>query len=487
MLHVLLRCSTTAVSRLNEILPSSSSTLRNNHSFELVLRNTSTHGTRTRHTTLHHLQQLIRVVRTRPLLMLHHIHTAIHLRLLDQLAIGTHALLAVRAAELIRDERGGVQTSQGDELPAVPEVGKTLDVRLLLVARHRSLPVERRRQVVRELLLGVHGVDALSEGLGLLEVGQLRLHPDGVGVWGVGESAVDAALDAALHAVVAFAGSRVVPVPEDVLADDAAGDGAGLGVALALGLLGELGDEGLGVCALGGGDGVGDGVGEGLQASLDGPVILDGLELAAGLAGLEGLDEELVDGLEVGVGRAEDEGVVAGVDGGGDEGGSLGVSAGNGEEISAHNIGLGSDGNETVDVLADWDQDLTGHVAALLGTRCLVLNVNTSSTLLNEELGELHDGGQTTMSGIGISNDWAEVIDVGHASAVSLGGGSTLLALLAVVEKLCHEELVHFVGDGGLSLLVMILLLQLSYRAATHVWVIGQIWAGLVACRSGRG
>ena len=89
------------------------------------------------------------------------------------------------------------------------------------------------------------------------------------------------------------------------------------------------------------------------------------------------------------------------------------------------------------------------------------------------------------MSSIGISNDWAEVIDVGHASAVSLGGGSTLLALLAVVEKLCHEELVHFVGDGSLSLLAMVLL-QLSYRA-THVRVISQIWAGLVARRGSRG
>lgn len=103
-----------------------------------------------------------------------------------------------------------------------------------------------------------------------------------------------------------------------------------------------------------------------------------------------------------------------------------------------HDIGLCADGNETVDVLADWDKDLAGHMAALLGTWSLVLNVDTGSTLLDEELGELHDGGQATVASVGIGNDRAEVVNVGDGSTLTLGGSQALLALLAVVEKLGH-------------------------------------------------
>jgi len=59
------------------------------------------------------------------------------------------------------------------------------------------------------------------------------------------------------------------------------------------------------------------------------------LELGAGLAGVETGDQELVERLELGVGRAEDEGMVAGIDGRRDEGRGFGVSAGNGQEVGA--------------------------------------------------------------------------------------------------------------------------------------------------------
>lgn len=117
-------------------------------------------------------------------------------------------------------------------------------------------------------------------------------------------------------------------------------------------------------------------------------------------------------------------------------------------------------------MFADGDQDLSGHVTTLLGTRSLVLNVNTSSTLLNEELGELHDGGETTVTSVGIGNDGSEVVEVVEVGALRLGDGETLLALLSVVEELGHEEVTDLVGDGG-------------------VGVISQIRAGLVRGRGG--
>lgn len=119
-------------------------------------------------------------------------------------------------------------------------------------------------------------------------------------------------------------------------------------------------------------------------------------------------------------------------------------------------------------MLADGDEDLSSHVTALLGARGLVLNVDTSCTLLNEELGELHDGGQTTVTGVGIGNDGTEVVDIGELGALRGGGRQTLVTLFAVVEKLGHEKVLHLVGHSG-------------------VRVVCKIRAGLVGGRGGRG
>ena len=185
------------------------------------------------------------------------------------------------------------------------------------------------------LLLGPDGVDTIGELLGLLVVRELALHPDEIGEGSEGDGAVDGALGAALVAVVALAGTGGVPVPVDVGAGDTLGDGADLGVGLALGLLEELGDDGglVGVRALV--DGVDDGLAEELEAGLGGPLVLDGLQVGTVLTGLLGGNHQVVQGLQVGVGRADDEGVVAVVDGGGDEGGGFGVGTGDGEKVGA--------------------------------------------------------------------------------------------------------------------------------------------------------
>ena len=318
---------------------------------ELILSNTGTHGAGTRHTTLDHLQQLINVIGSRPLLVLNNIDTSLHLWLLDKLAVSSHASGAVLLGELIGDKGGGVETSKGDELPAVSEGSKSLDVSLLIILLHSSLPVEGWRQVVSQLLLWVDGVDTLGESLGLGEIWELRLHPDGVSVWSVGKSTVDTALDSTLHSVVTLTGTWVVPVPEDLLSDDTASDGAGLWVRLALDIGLELLDDGLGVWNVGGLDLLDGSLGEGAETGVLGPLVLNGLESVSGLSGIETGNEELVQWLELWIGGTEDEWVVAWVNGGGDESGGLSIGTGDGEEVGAHDISLCTDGNKSVDVL----------------------------------------------------------------------------------------------------------------------------------------
>ena len=105
-------------------------------------------------------------------------------------------------------------------------------------------------------------------------------------------------------------------------------------------------------------------------------------------------------------------------------------------------------------MLADGHQYFAGHMAALLGARSLVLNVNPSGTLLDEELGQLHNGRQTAVTSIGIGDDGSEVVDVGELGALGLRCRQTLLTLLSVVEELCHEQMRYLVWDSGLFLWV---------------------------------
>jgi len=115
-----------------------------------------------------------------------------------------------------------------------------------------------------------------------------------------------------------------------------------------------------------------------------------------------------------------------------------------------HDIGLSTDGDQTVDVFLDGHKHLSGHVSALLGSRGLILNVNTSSTLLDEHLGKLHDGGQTTVAGISIGDDGAKEVGGGKLGALRFGNSKALFTLLPVVEELREPEMLDFVGDGSL-------------------------------------
>jgi hypothetical protein len=75
--------------------------------------------------------------------------------------------------------------------------------------------------------------------------------------------------------------------------------------------------------------------------------------------------------------------------------------------LLTHNIGLRADGHQAVDVLRNGHQHLAGHVAALLGAGRLVLDVDAGGALLDEELGQLHDGRQAAVASVGIGDDRA--------------------------------------------------------------------------------
>lgn len=321
------------------------------------------------------------------------------------------------------------------------------------------------------LLLRPHSMYALCELLGLLVVRQLTLHPDGITVRRVRNSPVDGAITAALQSVVALTCPRCVPIKENLDARQAASKGLGLGDRLALGLRQELCRQGLLVNVGALLNGLHDGFVEFLQVGLREPLVLDRLELVACLTSGFSSNHELIERLEVGVCGAENEGVVARVDVGADQRCGLCVSAGDGEEVGSlravgqyllssileglrktltHDICLRADSNETVDVLADRDEHLARHVTTLLGTRSLILNVNPSCTLLDEQFCQLHHSRQASVTCISICNDGSQVVDVQAVGALCFGCGQAFLALLAVVEKLRHEQVGNLVRDSGL-------------------------------------
>lgn len=167
------------------------------------------------------------------------------------------------------------------------------------------------------LLLWPNGVDTIGEFFRLVEIGQLALHPDEIGIRRVRNRSRDGRLAPASDAIEAFACPGSVPVEMHIHARQALRYRARFGIALPLGLPLELGDHAGFVDVHAGVDGVGDGFVEELEVSLRVPGVFDGLQGGAGFAGGFGVEHEVVEGLEGGVGSAEDVGVVAGVDGAG--------------------------------------------------------------------------------------------------------------------------------------------------------------------------
>ena len=105
--------------------------------------------------------------------------------------------------------------------------------------------------------------------------------------------------------------------------------------------------------------------------------------------------------------------MVALIDVGCNQSSGLGVGSSNDEVLDTHNVELKTDGDKTVDVLLDWNENLSGHMSALLGPWSLVLDVDPSGTFLDKELGKFHGGGEATMTSVGVGDDWSHIIDGG--------------------------------------------------------------------------
>jgi hypothetical protein len=426
-----------------------------NASMELIFSDTLAHGAGAANTTSHQLEEIICVVGTAPFLVSDDFASRVHLWLLDQLSISTHTMLAVCLGEGISNESSLMQTSKSNELPAVTEFSQSVNVGLLLITWHGSLPVERRRQVVSELLLWPHGMYTIGKLLGLCVIWQFALHPDGIGIWCESNGSVDGTLASALVPVITFSGPWSLPVKENILTSQLFGNGPRVLVALALGsslvLAEQAGLVGEGSSV----DDIGNGLVEETEIGILDPVVLDGLEGITELASLLGSNHKVIESLDIAVGASEDESVVTRIDGGGDEGGGLGVGTSNGKEISAHDISLSTNSHKSVDVFLNWHENLSGHVSALFCAWCLILNVDTGSTLFDEHLGELHHGSDTTVSSVCVGNDGTEEIGVGDLATLALWGAEALFTLLAVVEELGEPKMLDLVWDSGLSIMLV--------------------------------
>ena len=79
---------------------------------ELIFCNALAHRTRATDASTNHLQQLIRIVGTAPLLVREHITADLALAALHELDVCLHALSRIRARKEVADVRVRVQTAE---------------------------------------------------------------------------------------------------------------------------------------------------------------------------------------------------------------------------------------------------------------------------------------------------------------------------------------------------------------------------------------
>lgn len=96
---------------------------------------------------------------------------------------------------------------------------------------------------------------------------------------------------------------------------------------------------------------------------------------------------------------AQDELVVPDIDGAAEQLPALRVGARNDEILRPHQIPLEPRRDQAVDMLADGDEHFAGQMAAFLAPVELVFEMHGRRAVLGEQLGQLHDSRQPSVSG----------------------------------------------------------------------------------------
>src|SRR5439155_17200835 len=105
-----------------------------------------------------------------------------------------------------------------------------------------------------------------------------------------------------------------------------------------------------------------------------------------------------LEGRQVEVGGADDEGLIPLVAAAVDEGGGLGGGAGDDEARNPHDVVLEAGGVEALDLIVLGDQDLPALVPALLDAGLLVLDVTAGDPDLDEAADQVADVGVAAVS-----------------------------------------------------------------------------------------
>ena len=398
-----------------------------------------------------------------------------------------HAVLPQRGGELLGGDAVDLVSAVGDEVEDEAHLAELFGEGPHLVVGHAGgVPVERRREVVREHLVGVHGVDGLGELSGVGEVGRLGLHPEEVGERRRGKRFRDRIGYAAADLEVAFRRFGPLAVPSGV--------GAQLPRLFPRGVerrtLGELPPFGGAhaarfTLALGEFEQIRDGLAERHQPGVVLPgvdelrldLVEDGVDrnlrvvrvrgrladqicdavtlqprIGGGVLTVgKGIEEVAVElgesrvvetpdhGKEAGlvgrnfqVGGAEYERLVALVSATVDQVGSLGVGARDDDARHPHDVELEAGSVETLDLFVGRHQNLAALMPTLLGARPLVLDVVSRHARFDEPLDQVAHVRIAAVAGVGVGDDERPVVDRRCPFALFLAHPQPQVLLIAV-------------------------------------------------------
>ena len=297
-------------------------------------------------------------VGTRPFLMQKLVDLLHFFLALDVLNEGEHADLLIGPREDLGDQGVHVETSKGDELPAIAHLGQIWHKVLDIILGHLlSVPVEARGEIVREEYVGLDGVDPISKFFCNSQIWRGSFHPKQVCVVCEGDTTLDAVGNRAVNAIVALIGTGGFPIEvefEAVLASHVLGISKGQVKAVIVPKLNHL-------FALFSTEVLEDGNAASLR---------EGKKFASILGINAAKNERMVNRINVAI----------------QEGSAHCISSSADHEVTAHNISLETGGLETRNVLSNRNEHLPTEMTTLLDTRFLILEMNATGSSVDEHL-----------------------------------------------------------------------------------------------------